>query len=60
MTHWKCSECGYQLEAEAPPEKCPSCHEKCLFTDITCYIPECGGEKNIDPRLAGRHTDNDS
>jgi len=60
MTHWQCSECSYQLEAEVPPEKCPSCHQKCLFTDITCYIPECGGDKNIDPRLAGKHPDRDS
>jgi rubredoxin len=53
MTAWQCSNCGYQLKADEPPEKCPACHEKCAFTDISCYIPECGGEGNIDPRLAG-------
>ncbi|OFV66525.1 MAG: hypothetical protein SBU_000492 [Candidatus Syntrophoarchaeum butanivorans] len=44
MTWWKCSECGYTFEADAPPERCPSCNEACTFTDVTCYIPECGGE----------------
>ncbi len=59
MTFWQCSKCGYQLKAEEPPEECPSCHEKCLFSDISCYIPECGGEGNIDPRLAGRQVNKD-
>jgi rubredoxin len=54
MAHWECTKCGYHVEDETPPEECPSCHEKCLFNNITCYVPECGGEKNIDPRLAGR------
>ncbi len=40
---WKCSKCSYQLQEEKPPEECPSCHEKCDFIDVTCYIPECGG-----------------
>ncbi len=38
MTNWKCQECGYTLEADAPPEICPSCNKKCLFKDVTCYI----------------------
>lgn len=52
MTQWMCSECGYQLESEAPLEKCPSCGTKCDFRDVTCYTPECGTGKNIDPKLA--------
>ena len=52
MTKWMCSECGYQLEAEAPPEECPSCRAKCDFRDITCYTPECGTGENIDQKLA--------
>jgi rubredoxin len=52
MSHWKCSNCGYRLEAEAPPERCPECRQACAFHDITCYIPECGGEDNVDPRVA--------
>lgn len=51
MTKWRCSKCNYLIEAEKPPEKCPSCSEKCIFADATCYTPECGGEKNIDPQL---------
>lgn len=39
---FKCSNCGYTLEAPTPPEECPSCREKCEFLDVTCYIPECG------------------
>ncbi len=52
MTQWMCNKCGYQLKAETPPEKCPSCKTKCDFRDITCYTPECGTEQNIDPKLA--------
>jgi len=41
MTNWKCSNCGYMLEADVPPGQCPSCGEKCDFIDVSCYIPEC-------------------
>jgi len=41
MGSWKCGNCGYELEADAPPEKCPSCKEKCEFLDNTCYTPDC-------------------
>jgi len=41
MTNWKCSNCGYTLEADVPPEQCPSCGERCDFIDVSCYIPEC-------------------
>ena len=50
MTSWKCQECGYTLEADAPPKECPSCKKLCLFNDVTCYIPECG-DKGTDNRL---------
>jgi rubrerythrin len=50
MVDWKCKECGYTLKADTPPEECPSCHEKCEFVDVSCYIPECG-ETGQDPRL---------
>jgi rubredoxin len=49
---WKCSNCGYTLQADTPPETCPSCKEKCNFVDATCYTPECGGPGNIDPQIA--------
>ena len=53
MAEWKCSNCGYQAGADTPPTQCPQCKEKCEFTDVTCYIPECGGPDsgNTDPRL---------
>ncbi len=50
MEQWKCEKCGYTLEAEKPPEKCPSCKEKCIFLNVTCYIPDCGN-KGSDDRL---------
>jgi desulfoferrodoxin-like iron-binding protein len=50
--HWQCSKCHYVLQAEQPPEVCPSCHEHCQFVDVTCYIPECGFT-GIDNRLIG-------
>jgi len=51
---WKCNQCGFILQAELPPDKCPSCQKDCTFVDVTCYIPECGGDGsgNIDSRLA--------
>ncbi|MBW1644784.1 MAG: hypothetical protein JRJ56_00405 [Deltaproteobacteria bacterium] len=48
--HWKCSHCGYLVAAPEPPEKCPSCHRKCEFADVTCYAPECNFS-GADPRL---------
>jgi rubredoxin len=54
MTEWKCSSCGYTFGAETVPEKCPSCKQTCTFSDVTCYIPDCGGPGKIDPRLVGK------
>ncbi len=51
MPKWMCSECGYQLDVEAPPQQCPSCHKDCGFADVTCYTPECGGEQNVNPQV---------
>jgi len=50
MGEWKCKECGYTEKADAPPEECPFCKEKCEFVDITCYIPDCG-KTGADTRL---------
>jgi len=38
---WKCSLCGYTLQAATSPETCPACNKKCAFIDVTCYTPEC-------------------
>ena len=43
QTNWKCTNCGYTLDAPKPPEQCPSCGEKCDFVDVTCYTPDCKG-----------------
>jgi hypothetical protein len=53
MTHWMCANCGYYLQETQPPHSCPSCKQVCAFNDVTCYRPECGGERNIDPLLVG-------
>lgn len=57
-TQWKCTECGFTVAAQAPPDTCPSCRTQCAFVDVTCYTPECGGSGsgNIDPHLAGNRT----
>jgi rubredoxin len=44
MNSWKCENCGYTLEAEVPPDQCPSCKENCQFLNNTCYTPDCEGE----------------
>jgi len=51
MPSWKCSNCGYTFDADAHPNECPSCKEKCEFLDNTCYTPDCeaGG---TDDRIA--------
>ncbi|MGQ9696137.1 MAG: hypothetical protein ACUVWV_15490 [Thermodesulfobacteriota bacterium] len=51
MNYWMCSECNFVFQAESPPNECPSCHNKCTFTNVTCYIPECGGPEHLDRRL---------
>ncbi len=51
LTFWKCNGCGYTITVAAPPEICPECKGKCIFRNITCYTPDCGGPGNIDPRL---------
>jgi rubredoxin len=53
MPHWMCTTCGYYLQAPGPPERCPSCSRVCVFNDITCRRPDCGGEGNLDPLLVG-------
>ncbi|MFP4349921.1 MAG: rubredoxin-like domain-containing protein [Thermodesulfobacteriota bacterium] len=50
MTSWKCQNCGYTLNADAPPEKCPNCQEKCEFLNNTCYTPDCQQEA-VDKRI---------
>lgn len=50
-TFWKCTDCGLVLEAPQPPEVCPSCKGHCEFKNVSCYLPDCGGPGNIDPRL---------
>ncbi len=50
MGSWKCSNCGYTLEKDKPPEECPSCKKKCEFLDNTCYTPDCSAE-GVDKRI---------
>ena len=51
LTFWKCEKCGYTITVATPPGVCPECNEECVFRNITCYTPDCGGPGNIDPRL---------
>ncbi len=50
MSSWMCEKCGYNMEADTPPEKCPSCKQECAFVDNTCYTPDCAGGPN-DPQI---------
>ena len=54
MNYWMCSECDYVFEAEVPPETCPSCHNKCTFSDVSCYIPECGGPDHLNQKMVAQ------
>jgi rubrerythrin len=51
LTYWRCSQCGFLITSMAPPDVCPECKAQCEFVNVTCYLPECGGPGNIDPRL---------
>ncbi len=51
MNWWICSECDYVFQVSEPPQTCPSCRRKCVFSDVTCYVPECGGPGNLDMKL---------
>ena len=51
MPFWKCAKCGFLITASIPPDVCPECGEKCDFINVTCYVPDCGGPDNIDPRM---------
>lgn len=51
MAHWMCTTCGYHLQTQAPPNKCPGCEQTCVFANVTCYRP--GFEEQIDPVLMG-------
>ena len=53
VPYWKCSNCRYVLQAPAPPVVCPSCQQNCQFTDVTCYIPECGFSGTDNRLIAG-------
>ncbi|MBF0376174.1 MAG: hypothetical protein HQK69_00330 [Desulfamplus sp.] len=53
MTSWICDKCGYKLNADTPPEECPSCKNKCSFVDNSCYTPDCTGKGN-DPRIGNK------
>jgi rubredoxin len=53
-TKWSCSECGYLIETDKPPETCPSCKKNCMFIDATCYTPECGGTQNVNQDVIAR------
>jgi len=50
MSSWKCQNCGYTVEANKPPEECPSCKKKCDFVDNSCYTPDCAAG-GIDKRI---------
>ncbi len=50
MNSWKCENCGYTLEADTPPEECPTCKKKCEFLNNTCYTPDCA-ENGVDHRI---------
>jgi rubredoxin len=53
MTHWMCTTCGYYYQGPKPLDKCPGCNKVCAYNDVTCYRPDCGGERNVDPLLVG-------
>ena len=54
MTYWMCEKCSFVIEAPKPPDPCPSCKLKCVFSDVTCYTPECGGIGSLDSRLVAQ------
>ncbi|MDD5311846.1 MAG: desulfoferrodoxin family protein [Dehalococcoidia bacterium] len=54
MTYWMCEKCNFVIETVKPPDPCPSCHIKCVFTDVTSYTPDYGGVGSLDSRLVAQ------
>ena len=54
MTYWMCDKCSFVIEMPKPPDPCPGCNNKCTFSDVTCYTPECGGVGSLDTRLVAQ------
>lgn len=54
MTYWMCDKCNFVIEMPKPPDPCPGCHDRCSFSDVTCYTPECGGAGSLDTRLVAQ------
>jgi len=54
---WMCSDCQYVFKSKEVPETCPGCKNKCTFSDVSCYIPECGGPENLDMRLVAARSE---
>jgi NAD-dependent dihydropyrimidine dehydrogenase PreA subunit len=53
VNRWRCANCGYRLEADVPPERCPGCREACDFIDDNRYVPVGeGGPEGPDPVAA--------
>lgn len=53
VNRWRCGNCGYRLEADAPPERCPGCREACDFIDDNRYVPVAeGGPEGPEPVAA--------
>lgn len=50
VNNWKCSNCGYELQAQAPPGQCPNCKAHCEFLNNTCYTPDCD-QAGVDKRI---------
>ena len=51
LAYWECSECRFLVTTAVPPDICPECGAKCAYINVTCYLPECGGQSHYDPRL---------
>ena len=51
MPCWMCTSCGHYVNTGTPPDECPQCRQRCSFGNVTCYRPECGGERNSDPKI---------
>jgi superoxide reductase len=54
MTYWMCDKCNFVIESARPPDPCPSCSIKCVFTDVTCYTTDGGGIGSLDSRLVAQ------
>ena len=53
--YWICDQGNDVFEADTLPDTCLGCHAKCIFMNVSCYTPDCGGLGYYNQKLVVQH-----